>query len=408
MNVAVKDPARFSDFDPFGAEFRADTVGFYPQLLRESPRFIKLEGVPSIYLVAAHAEVTAALQDFKRFSSAKPPGLPGMERVDFFNSQPVMNYSDPPQHQRLRRIVSGAFSPKRVADMASATARIAGEILDGFGDRRDIDAVKELTKPLSIRLLLTDFMGLADEDQPIFLEHIATIPLLDKMRPGDAKPKPFLDSWAAGAAYCREAVERARRDKTDDLIGLIAAANDEGDRLSDDEMMAMLMTLFSGGISTVGSSASAGLVNLARNPDASVRIRQDPELAVTHYEESLRLDAPVTLVMRFANEDMEIDGRTVPKGTPVYVMIGAAGYDPTVFPEPNRFNLDRDNTKAHVAFGYGLHACIGNNIARATIPALIEIMARRFPNLRLADSDAKFEFDTTPRSRHYAAAPLAL
>jgi cytochrome P450 len=331
-----------------------------------------------------------------------------MERVDFFNSQPVMNYSDPPQHQRLRRIVSGAFSPKRVAQMSAAAASIAEDLLDGLDGQSEIEAVSQLTKPLSIRLLLNDFMGLADEHHHYFMDYITAIPLLDKVRPGEPKPKRFLDAWAAGAAYCREAVERARRDKTDDLIGLIAAANEDGDRLSDDEMMALLMTLFSGGISTMGSSGSASLVNLARHPEVGVRICETPDLAVSHYEESLRLDAPVTLVMRFAADDMEIGGRAMPKDTPIYVMIGAAGYDPQAFPEPNRFDVGRENLKDHMAFSVGLHACIGANIARATIPVLIQIMARRYPNLRLSDPDIQFEFDTTPRSRHYAAVPLAL
>lgn len=399
--------AATSDFDPFSLAFRADTIAHYPRLHRDSPGFILMEGVPSIFL-ATHRDVMAALQDFKCYSSVKPAGLPGMERVDFFNGNPVMNYSDPPQHQRLRRLVSAAFAPKRVAAMAAAAARLTHELLDAHEGRGAIDGVKDLTKPLSIRLLLSDFMNLPEADHRIFLEHIASIPLLDKMRPGDAKPKPFTDSWKVGADYCRETAALALAEGRDDLIGLIAAANTEGDKLSDDEMMAMLMTLFSGGISTMGSSGSASLVYLAQNPDVAARIRATPELEVTHYEESLRLDAPVTLVMRFVNQEMEIGGRMARKGTPVYVMIGAAGYDPDVFPAPTRFNIDRDNIKSHAAFGYGLHACIGANIARATVPVMIRIMAERFPKLRLADPDAPFDFDTTPRSRHYASIPLLL
>ncbi|MEI9984723.1 MAG: cytochrome P450 [Aliidongia sp.] len=267
--------------------------------------------------------------------------------------------------------------------------------------------VGQISKPLSTRLLLGEFLNVAEQDQPIFLDYLRSIPLLDAVRPGGPKPQAFLDAWQAGVDYCREAIARARREKSEDLIGLIAAAHDDAGTLSDDEMMAMMVVLFSGGISTVGAAITASLLNLAQNPEIADRLRADPSLAGPVLEESIRLASPVMLVMRFATTDVEIGGLVIPGGMPVYTMIAAASRDPAASPEPRRFDIDRPNLKDHVAFGHGIHTCIGNAITRATVPIVVEAVTKRFPGLRPAESGAGPSWETTPRSRHIGALPLS-
>jgi cytochrome P450 len=169
------------------------------------------------------------------------------------------------------------------------------------------------------------------------------------------------------------------------------------------------VVLFSGGISTMAGAASASLLNLARNPDVIGRVRREPALAVNVLEESLRLYQPVMMVMRFAAADTELGGKAIAKGMPIYVLISAANHDPAAFPDPNRFDIDRPNLKDHVAFGFGMHTCIGNAITRSVVPMLIRSMVERFPTMRLANADRPIAWEAqTPRARHIAALPLVL
>lgn len=390
----------FSKFDPFSMEFREQPEKFHPLLFQESPGFMMMEGVPSAY-IADFAQCQAVLRNFKGFSSLKPKGLPGMERIDFFNGLPVMNYSDPPDHTRRRKVVNPAFTPKRTQMLNENAAILIDGLIDEILARgSSFEALGDLTKKMSIDVLLRRFMGIEDKDQHIFMNYVMTLPLLDKMRPGDPKPQPYLDAWAAGAAYCKEQQELARRGECQNLVGVIAGGAEDGS-IDDDEMMAMMIVLLIGGVSTVAGAAAASLMNLAKNPSIADRVRQDPSLAGNVLEESMRLDPPVSLVMRFAADDIEIGGKLIRKGMPVYVMLGVACHDPAVFPDPYRFDIDRENVKDHLAFGYGMHTCIGNAITRNVVPLLLQKVVERMPDLKLADRPDAVEWDTsTPRARH--------
>lgn len=390
----------FSDFDPFSTEFRENPEKYHPQLFANSPGFMMMEGVPSAY-VAGFTQCQAVLRNFKAFSSLKPKGLPGMERIDFFNGLPVMNYSDPPDHTRRRKVVNPAFTPKRTQMLKENAAVLIDSLIDKIMvNGGGFDALGDLTKILSMDVLLRRFLGIEDKDQPIFMNYVMTLPLLDKMRPGDPKPQAYLDAWAAGATYCKEQQELARRGECHNLIGVIAEGA-EGGAIDDDEMMAMMIVLLIGGVSTVAGAAAASLMNLAKNPNIAERVRQDPSLAINVLEESMRLDPPVSLVMRFATDDTQIGGTVIPKGMPVYAMLGVACHDPSAYPDPYKFDIDRPNVKDHLAFGHGMHTCIGNAITRNVVPLLIQKVVTRMTNLTLAARPDAIQWDTsTPRARH--------
>lgn len=388
-----------SDFDPFGMAFRADPAPFHAAMFASSPGFVDMEGVPSAY-VSTYAQCTAIMRDFKRFSSVKPEGLPGMQRIDFFNSLPVMNYSDAPDHTRRRKVVNPAFTPKRVEVLLDAAANLTDRLLDDAIARGRFDVMEALAKPLSIDTLLSRFMGIAREDQHIFLNYVQTLPLLDALKLNDPKPQPYLDAWEAGKLYCRDQQERARRGECDNLIGIIVNGA-EGGAIDDDEMMAMMIVLLTGGFSTVAGAIGVSVLNLASTPGLSEEIRADPALAGNHLEESLRLYPPVSLVMRFAAEDVEVGGKRIARGMPIYVMIAAACHDPEIFPDPYNFDIHRANAKDHLAFGFGMHTCIGNAITRALVPMVLRKLVERAPDLRLADHNGQMEWETgTPRARH--------
>ena len=389
----------YLDFDPFGMSFRQNPQAFHSELIAASPGLIMMEGVPSAF-VASYQQITAVMRNFKTFSSLKPKELPGMERIDFFNGLPVMNYSDPPDHTRRRRVVNPAFTPTRTQTLNDNAAILIDQILEEIAARGSFEAMTDVTKKLSIDTLLSRFLGVADEDQHIFMNYVSTLPLLDKMKAGDPKPQAYLDAWAEGARYCREQQELARSGACDNLIGVIANGA-EGGAISDDEMMAMMIVLLIGGVSTVAGAAASSMMHLATNPDIAARIRAQPELATNHLEESLRMDPPVSLVMRFAGPGAEIDGAAIAQGTPVYVMIAVGCHDPEKFADPYDFNIYRPNLKDHLAFGHGMHTCIGNAITRNIVPLLIQKIVEKLPNLALANEENAVEYDvSTPRARH--------
>lgn len=406
MTTTSTPNVQFLEFDPFGDDFRANPEAFHQQLLDISPGFMIMDGgTPSAY-VATYEQCMQVLGNWEVFSSVKPPGLPGMQRVDFFNSQPVMNYSDPPQHDRLRRVVNAAFAPGRVRMLAEASDRIVDDLLDKFSDGQAIDAVGDIARPFAIKVLFDEFLGISEaQDQQIFFDFVSTFKLLDKLEPGDPKPREYVEAWKKGEAYCRDALARALRDKTDSLMGMIAAASETG-TMSDAEMMAMVCVLFSGGVPTVSAMASSAVHYLAHNPEIAARIRQDESLAKAFCEETYRIDAPVTMVMRFCTQDVEVGSATIARGMPVYTMISVANRDPAVYDNPLTFNIDRKNMR-HLAFGNGLHVCIGNAITRMMLPKIVVQMARRFPQL-CPDPSATCVWETSPRSRHRAKAPVRI
>jgi cytochrome P450 len=405
MATSVGTPAGpdIADFNPFGLAFRTDPEAFHAALVVASPGFFTSEeGVPSAY-VASYPQASRALREFRAFSSLKPKGLPGMDRVDFFNSYPVMNYCDPPDHTRRRKVINAAFQPKQTEPLAEAAERIVDAIFDRVVDQGGrFDAVGELTKPLSTQVLLDHFLRIPRANQQIFINYFMTFPLLDKMKPGDPKPQPYLDAWDQCAAYCREQRALAHEGKCDNLIGVVARSADEG-AIGEDEMTAMMITLMIGGISTVAAAAGSALMHLALHPELTARLRDDPALAAKHHEEALRIDAPVAMVLRFGTDGSEIDGTPVPQDMPVYVMLGSANRDPAVFPEPDRFSLDRTNSHTHLSFGYGIHTCIGNAITRNLVPLLTRKAIARFRRIDLADEIEPVGYDCgNPRGRHLA------
>lgn len=208
---ASRDSQR-KDFDPFSFEFRADPAAFYAMLFERSPGFMSVDGVPSSF-VATYAQCMAVLRDYKRFSSEKPKGLPGMQRFDFFNGLPVMNYSDPPDHTRRRQLVSPAFTRKQAELLNQHAARLVETLLDQAIEKRAFDASADFARPLAMDIMLKRFLGIADEDHHILLDYLATLPLLDTLKVDDPKPRPFLEAWEQGKGLLPEttrAVESRR------------------------------------------------------------------------------------------------------------------------------------------------------------------------------------------------------
>ncbi len=393
------DLADMADFDPFSVDFRRDPHRFHASLVRTSPGFITMAGVKSAY-VASFPQVTDVIRKFKAFSSLKPKAIPGMERIDYFNGLPTMNYCDPPEHTRRRRIVNPAFTPKRVDGLAVAAGEQIEAVFETALARGRLDGVGDLARPLAMDVLLTHFLQVDRQDHWIFINYLNALPSLDKVPPGGGKPEAFIQAWQDGAAYCQRQLDLSRTGKSDNLIGLVAASVGSG-AIEENEMMAMMLILLLGGLSSLAGAISVSLYYLATHPGIAERIRRDPALAADHLDEALRIDTPTPIVMRFGADDAAIGGHPIPRNMPLYVLISSANHDPAIFPDPRRFDIDRPNLKSHIAFGQGMHTCIGATITRLIVELVLRTAVSRFRELRIADEPGAVEHDVSnARARH--------
>jgi cytochrome P450 len=406
-HVMTPDSPGLSNFDPFGMPLRVRPREVLAELIGSSPGLMMVEGRLSAY-VADYRGVCDVARDYESFSSVKPADVPGMNRFDFFNGKPVMNYSDPPEHTRRRRVVNAAFTRRRIEQLEAQTLAIFEDVTAGLPTGEVVDVLKQLCSPVISEVLLGAFMNVAPIDRHALYGLLAQRAALDNLGTNDPKPASWLAAWEVGAAYCRDAVAKARARKDESLIGLIAGALGDG-TIDDDEVLAMMMVLLTGGMTTMIAATSSALYWLARYPALKQRVRETPELAAAALDEAMRIFPPITFSMRFAMRDTEVNGRLIPAGAPVYVLWAGANQDPAVFPEPGRYDPDRPNVRAHVAFGFGVHNCIGNHVTRQVGTTVVRAMIERYPDFALARPEEEPEFLTdVARSRHLASLHMNL
>ena len=391
----------YIDFSPFNPGFRDDPYPWYRELLARSPGRILVDGVPSVFVARAE-HISEVVKDPERFSSAKPK-LPGMERVDFFNGMPVMPYVDPPLHTRLRRMAAPAFMPKSLQAFREPAAQRVLELVRSLEGRERADFVKDLADRVGQELLLDMLLSVPREDWGVFLDIVHAQGDLARTPPGGEKPASFDLAWDAGREYCARVIAEKRARPSEDLVGNLVAQGEAA--LSPDELLAMLLLMFTGGLNTISTHLSAGLLLLLRHPDQAALLRENPELARTATEEILRYDAPNTTTWRFAAQETDIAGVKVSPPMPIYIMNGAANFDEARHEDPWRFDISRRPTM-HASFGEGLHFCVGAPIARLASNTLFPDLVTRFPKLALDDADFRPAYEGTPTVRRVKSIPI--
>jgi cytochrome P450 len=399
----VSDAAeQTSGFNPFDPAFRADPHRWYRDLLAQSPGPIVVDGVPSLF-VAQPQHITEVVRDLARFSSEKPK-LPGMERVDFFNGMPVMPYVDQPLHTKLRMMAAPAFSPKALAQLKPAAIARIHQTLDRADAAGEVDFVKDIADPISREVLLDLLLSIPRDDWPVFLDIVHAQGDLARTPPGGEKPESFARAWRAGCDYCAGVIEEKRRNPSGDLASDLVG---HSQALSTDELLAMLLLIFTGGLNTISTHLSCGLLLLLRHPDQAALLRADPALARQATEEILRYDAPNTVTWRFAACDTEVAGVPVTRQTPIYILNGAANFADERCEDPFRFDITRP-ARQHTSLGEGIHFCLGAPIARLVSQTVFGEMVRRFPAMALADPDFRPVYEGTPTVRRIVGIPLRL
>jgi len=344
----------------------------YPVLaaLREASPFSELDG--ALVIVGRHEDCSAILRDprasSERFRSLLSAPEPEQRRPPSFLSL------DPPDHTRLRRLVSKAFAPRVIAGLAPRIRELSDELLTAAGadGRRQIDVVGALAYPLPVRII-SELLGVPPDDHARFAGWSAS--LAHSLQPRFLASDAGLDAAAQRASlefaeYFRELIAARRAGPADDLLSELICAEDDGQRLSETELIATCVLLLVAGHETTVSLISNAILALLRHPDQLAALRGDPGLAAGAVEETLRYDAPVQFTSRVAHGGMRVGGETARDGAMLLLLIAATGRDPEVFADPDRFDIRR-GAAGHLAFAAGPHFCLGAALARleATIAA---------------------------------------
>jgi len=374
-----------------------DTVRKYPfdmHRLEVSPLYARLrENEPlsrvqlpygeTAWLATRYDDVRTVLTD-PRFSRALAQGL-DQPRMRSENVGDGVMGMDPPEHTRLRRLVGKAFTARRVEQMRQAVQERADALVDAMtvgGDSADL--VEDFARPLPVSVIC-DLLGVPYEDHSRFRRWTEAM-TNDETTSGNvlATIGPEVFSYMSGL------VEERRSRPTDDLLGALVRARDEGDRLSEEELISIAGPgLLAGGAETVASGIPSFVYQLLTRPDDLALLRGRPELVPSAVEELLRFVPINTAAMfaRYSLEDIRLSGTTIRAGEPVLPALAAANRDPEVFADPERIDLTR-TVNPHLAFGQGPHHCIGAQLARLELQVALNTLLTRFPGLRLADGES--------------------
>ncbi len=371
----------------------ADPYPFYHRLRREDP--VHWDEEMGYWAVTRYADVVAALRD-PRLSAARtapsvdawlPPELHEALGPVVHAIMRQMLFLDPPDHTRLRGLVNKAFTPRAVEAMRAHIQQIVDGLLDRIQEsgRTEIEVIAELAYPLPA-IVIAELLGVPPEDRDQFLLWSNDFGLILDDTTAPEETMRAMYGVADFIVYFRRIIEDRRAAPRDDVMGALIAAEEAGDRLSTDELLGNCILLLAAGHGTTTHLIGNGLVALLRHPDQLDLLRADPTLSPSAVTELLRYDAPVQSTGRLVTQDMEIGGKSIRAGQGVTLRLGAANRDPAQFPDPDRLDLTRGDSR-HLAFGYGIHFCVGAPLARLEGEIAFNTMLRRLPGLRLA-SDA--------------------
>ena len=390
-------------FDPADPDFRANPYPHFPKLLDGPPRQLNLF-MPST-VVARYADVVSVLHDHERFTVRRPEISP-RGRINVFDGAPTILTADPPVHTRLRKLVSKAFTPKRVRELEPRIREITGELLSGVAETGEVDAMAALANPLPV-IVIAELLGVSAADHAEFKQWSNDLISSFGQDMAAGPSAAGLVAKEALRGYLAEAIKERRANPADDLISALVAARDEYDALSESELLAFVVLLLLAGNETTTNLIGNGLLALCRYPDQQQLLRENRTLIPKAIEEMLRYDPPVQMTVRIPTVRVNVGGTEIPEGSIAFILLAAANRDPAQFPHSDLFEVAREPNN-HVSFGEGIHFCLGAPLARLEGAIAIESMLEKYSRLQLANPYAKLEYRGSMALRGLSKLPLSM
>jgi cytochrome P450 len=376
----------------FSDEIRRNPYPLYDWLRANSPVF-RVPPPFDAWMLLDYENVKWALNDHEAFSSRVPA-----PRNWFI-------FFDPPAHSKLRALISQAFTPRMIADLEPRIRQLSRELLDPAIERGEMDLAAEFSVPLPMKVI-AGMIGIPLAEWATYKRWSDTILRLSYTRSGGEEAEQARRDFTAVtlemSEYLADIIERRRREPQDDLLTRLILAEVDGEHLSQDEILGFFQLLVLGGQETTSDLINNAVLCLLENPAELARLRAAPELLPSAIEEVLRYRSPFQWIMRTPRRDIEIGGQTIPAGVLVLPVIGAANRDPRQFRDPNRFDIGRD-PNPHVAFGHGIHFCLGAALSRMEARIALTDLLARFKRFELA-TDQPWE----PRKALHVHGPTSL
>jgi cytochrome P450 len=371
--------------NPVDPAFRDDP---YPALHRLRAIDPVNETPAGIWRLTRYADVNRLLHDVPAGVRATDGTLPGVDE-SLTGQRLFMLQQDPPTHTRLRRLVSAAFTPRAIGAMRAGIQRITDECLDRVASRGEMDLIRDLALPVPATVIC-EMMGVPSEDRDRFT--VWTAKATHGLASRFLSPEALAETQAAGmslAGYFQDLIAARRGRLTNDVLSGLIRAEEEGDRLDPPELISQSIGLLIAGFETTIGLIGNGVRALLRHPDELAKLRARPELIASAVEECLRYDGPIVLTGRVLHADAEFGGKTIPRNAQVWGMLAAADRDPEVFPDPDRFDIER-RPNDHLAFGGGAHYCLGAHLARLEGQIAIGTLVQRFRDLALVSETVEW------------------
>jgi len=374
--MSVSDWA--TQFDHFDPEYAADPTIIW-QTLRDECPVARSEKFRGMWIPTRHAEIEAVARDPETFSSRSPLVAEFGSMSEFGLQVPPIS-SDPPYHTGFRQLLLPFFAPRRIEALRPQIVEHANQLIDAFAAQGSCDGARDFAQHIPVRVIAT-MLGIPPEDGDQF--RVWVHQFLEVAPTNiEVAGTGLLEFWT----YFTAQIEQRRATPGDDLISFLLSAELEGRPLTDQELFGGCLLLLVAGIDTTWSAIGASLWHLAGHPNDQQRLRDDPAVWVLGIEELLRAYAPVTMAREVIAET-ELAGCPMHVGDPLLLPFPAANRDPAVFDDPDTVILDRTQNR-HLAFGLGIHRCLGSNLARLELTVALETFLDRIPSFTLADPDA--------------------
>jgi cytochrome P450 len=377
-------------FNPRDPAFIANPYPFYSMLRAAMPVWKD----PTGRVILTRYQDAALLVRDRRFGkSFKDPealarrfGPTATQEPAVVELSHMMLTQDPPDHTRLRGLVTKVFTARKMEDMRPFIQGLTDRLIDKVEQNGEMDAIRDLAFPLPV-LVICELLGIPEEDRINFVNGSASGGvLLNPVVPTREELDRANEGTRNSEAYFARLFELRRREPRDDLLTLLVQAEEAGDRLTSEELSANCSLLFGAGHETTVNLIGNGLWSLHKNPSQWAAIRDDPALIPNAIEEVLRYESPVQMVGRMAVEPVDFGGTVVPGGTPIIALLGAANRDPAEYADPDRMDVTRERLRP-LSFGGGIHFCIGAQLARIEAEVVFSTLLRRLPDLTLPECD---------------------